>query len=116
MSISNSICSKSKLDYVDTLEECKNAVPFVQQLYSDIPSEVINYTKPKYPKGCYAYTKKDCGQLKGCTISLDNGIKLNRNNSYYGIYFNNHAVGGPYPNNRQVCRVETNGNLLLRCK
>ena len=114
MSTSNSICSESELGYVDTLEECKTAIPFLQQLYPDIPSQVINYTRENYPKGCYAYTKTACSHPKGCMIRLDNETKINRRNSYHGIYFNNHELGGPYPNNRQVCKVETNGNPLVR--
>ena len=116
LSISNSICSESKLGYVDTLEGCRKAVPFIQRLYPDIPTEIIRYTKEDYPKGCYAYTKKVCEQPKGCRIYLDNGTQLNRNNSYYSIYFNNHAFGEAHRDNRQVCITETNGNPLVMTK
>ena len=81
----NAICSDSDGGVsIKTLEECQNAVPFIESMIPGISKQANIEDEEGFPKGCYACVSEYCD----------------------GIYFNTHESGSRYGGSREVCIAE----------
>ena len=74
---------------VEDLNECKNAVKWIQTQYVGIPSDVSELDSASDPRGCSVYVQED----------------------YEEISFNTHSSGSAESDFRQVCKEEVKGTL-----
>ena len=76
------ICQEQGLSIIDTKEDCRSLLVFVQSQYPDMDGNTIyeEHRYEEYPKGCY--------------FSIILG----------GLFFNNHLHGKSNNTGRQVCK------------
>ena len=75
-------CQEQGLSIIDTKEDCRSLLVFVQSQYPDMDGNTIyeEHRYEEYPKGCY--------------FSITLG----------GLFFNNHLHGKSNTTGRQVCK------------
>ena len=87
------ICSDSEMMLINDMNDCNNAIPWIQSVYANISSGVHREDTGLYPRGCNVFVHK---------------------NESYGIFFNRFNLTSKKTNvnSRQVCVAGKFFNLL----